>query len=127
MPLARLALRRAYRTAYDRSVETLFDSSWRFWPAAVLMLAGAVVCWRGFMAEVRAYRLPAREPGKALRMMEAFRIGVIGFTVLGLGAAWAFQIGWLAILSLIIFGEEMLESTICVYGLRRGTTLRLRA
>ena len=45
--------------------------------------------------------------------------------VAGLAAAWLFQLGWLAILAAIITGEELLESSLVVFGLTRGTKLRL--
>jgi len=68
-------------------------------------------------AMVRAWR--ARRCDLPLAHMTAFRLSVVGLAVAGLGASWAWQQLWLLALSLAIGGEELLESSICVYALRR--------
>ena len=59
-------------------------------------------------------------------MMRGFRRGILGFAVAALAAAWLWQLGWLAILAGIITGEELLESSLVVFGLTHGGKLRLR-
>jgi hypothetical protein len=54
------------------------------------------------------------------------RLSIIGLCLIALAAAWMWQVGWVAILALIILGEETLETTIMIYGLTRGPELRLR-
>ncbi len=59
--------------------------------------------------------------------MHGFRLAVIGFAVLAIGAAWAWQIDWLLLLlALVIGGEETPESSIHIFALTRGANLRLR-
>lgn len=103
----------------------LFDASWRIYPAVVLLLVGVLISLRGFEAEVRAFRTAPGDPATPLAMMRGFRRGIVGFAVAGLAAAWLWQLGWLAILAGIITGEELLESSLVVFGLTRGTKLRL--
>ncbi len=108
------------------TMHALFELSWRIYPASLLMLAGVLVAWRGLRQEVRAHRLPPRDIAKALTMVRGFRVAVVGLALVALGAAWAWQIAWLAVLSLIVGGEETLETSLVVWGLTRGRELRLR-
>ena len=104
---------------------SVFEASWRVYPAIALVLAGVIMALRGFGAEVRAFRTAPGDPATPLAMMRGFRRGILGFAVAGLAAAWLWQLGWLAILAGIITGEELLESSLVVFGLTRGTKLRL--
>ena len=60
------------------------------------------------------------DPTKMHRFVIGFRIAVIGITMAGLGAAWNWDILWLFVLSLVFGGEELVESTVHLYILRRG-------
>ena len=66
------------------------------------------------------------DPTKMHRFVIGFRIAVIGITMAGLGAAWNWDILWLFVLSLVFGGEELVESTVHLYILRRGRVARLR-
>ena len=52
--------------------------------------------------------------------MRGFRSTVIGLALLGIAAAWTWQLVWLLVLSLAIGGEETFESSIHAYAIRRG-------
>src|SRR5438105_396933 len=103
----------------------LFEASWRIYPGAALVVLGVLIALRGFGAEVRAFRSPPGDPATPLAMMRGFRRGILGFAVAALAAAWLWQLGWLAILAGIITGEELLESSLVVFGLTHGGKLRL--
>ena len=60
------------------------------------------------------------DPTKMHRFVIGFRIAVIGITMAGVGAAWNWNILWLFVLSLAFGGEELVESTVHLYILRRG-------
>src|SRR5437763_16731842 len=105
---------------------SVFEASWRVYPAIALVLAGVIMALRGFGAEVRAFRSAPGDPGTPLAMMRGFRRGILGFAVAGLAAAWLWQLGWLAILAGIITGAELLESSLVVFGLTHRRTLRQR-
>jgi hypothetical protein len=119
-------LRSGMLLRYDRSVEAIFDLSWRLYPSVAMMLAGAAVAARGMRVEFHGHRMAVREPGKVLTIYRGFRLMMIGLAIASLGAAWNWQVAWLAILAIVIGGEETLESSLCVYGLTRGPELRLR-
>lgn len=76
--------------------------------------------------ELRAHNLPPRDPTKALRFVRGLRLSIIGLAIVGLGAAWMWQILWIAVLAAIIGAEETLETSIVTFGLTRGKDLRLR-
>lgn len=96
------------------------------YPAATLMLAGVLIASRGVRTEVRGHTMPLREPGKVLTIVRGFRLILIGLAVAGIGAAWAWHVGWLAIRAIVVGAEETSESTLVVFGLTRGNELRLR-
>lgn len=107
-------------------MHALIDLSWRGYPAAVLMALGAALALRGLRTELEGMKRPARDPAKALTVMRGFRLAVVGLALVGLGAAWAWQLAWLLALSLAIGGEETLESSIAIFALRRGRRLTAR-
>jgi hypothetical protein len=75
--------------------------------------------WSAVRGVVRARRA-AQDPQRALAIFEGFRISVVGLAVAGLAAAWVWQLSGLLGLSLIIGGEELLESTVAIAALRDG-------
>jgi hypothetical protein len=107
-------------------MDGLIDLSWRIYPASLLMLSGAAIAMRGVRTEVQGHLMPVREPDKVLTIFRGFRMIMIGVAFAGIGAAWAWHIGWLAILAIVIGAEETFESTLVVFGLTRGPELRLR-
>jgi hypothetical protein len=95
----------------------LVTLSWRAYPAACLLAAGAL------LAFVSAYRAVARarrvgDPRRALAIMLGFRACIVGLAVAAIGAAWWWQIGWLFGLALVIAGEELLESSVVIAALK---------
>jgi len=94
--------------------------AWRAYPALVLVAVGlGVTVWGVRRGVVGARRAP-RDPWHALALLRGFRVGIVGLALAGLAAAWCWQLGWLAGLSLIIGGEELLESTVIITALRRS-------
>ena len=107
-------------------MDTLVELSWRLYLAAVIIAAGIAVAALGLRREVDGIGRPLRDPGKVLTFVRGFRLAIIGLAVAGIGAAWAWQLDWLLVLSLVIGGEETLESTVIIFALTRGRHLRLR-
>jgi hypothetical protein len=91
-------------------------------PIATLALSYGVV---GIRDVARGLRSPNVEPGKALRVMAAFRRMVIGLAGAGIAAGLAFEIKWLFWLSVAIGIEETIESSIAVWALRQGKELQV--
>jgi hypothetical protein len=46
--------------------------------------------------------------------MHAFRVAIIGISFAALGLAWATEQLWLAIIALVVLGEETFESTMAI-------------
>lgn len=101
-------------------MDALIDLSWRVYPASVMMAGGIAVFVCG--AYMLCYALGLRlsdHPDKMQTFMRGFRVAVIGLTFAGVGASWNWHITWLFVLSLIVFGEEVMETTTHLYILRR--------
>jgi hypothetical protein len=81
-------------------MDALLDLSWRVDPAALMMAVGFILAIRG-----------------TLYFLRGFRRAVIGFAIAGIAAAWLWQIDWILVLSLVIGGEELLESTLHIQAL----------
>ncbi len=102
-------------------MDTLLTLSWRAYPAGGLLVLGlALAVWGGCHGVSTAQR-EVRDPRRALALLQGFRILIIGLALAGIGAAWCWEIGWLLGLSMIIGGEELLESTVVITALRHET------
>jgi hypothetical protein len=96
----------------------LVELGWRAYPSAALMAGGIGLVMYGLRGGYLSWRLGVNHPEKSLRWMLGFRQVMIGLAVVGIGAAWWWQLGWLLALALIVGGEETLESSICIFALR---------
>ena len=104
-------------------METLVDLSWRAYPASLIMaLGGAVLVW-GLVTLFAIARMAASDRGKPISLVSGIRLALIGGAIAALGAAWLWQQLWLFILALAIGGEELLETSVVLYVLRRGRRL----
>jgi hypothetical protein len=97
----------------------LAELSWRFYPAALLVVGGlAAAAWSIRRAVKLALR--SRDPWRALAIARGFRIAVVALAVAAIGAAWWWQSAPLFGLALVIGGEELLESTVVIKALEHG-------
>ena len=103
----------------------LFGAEAGTYAAAMLMAVGVAIAVLGLRREWDGIRRPLRDPAKVLTWYRGFRLSIIGLALLGVGAAWLWELEWLLVLSLAIGGEETLEATIAIFGLTRGRDLRL--
>ena len=75
----------------------------------------------GLWLEIHGLRRWLRgDHSKIVTWIQGFRLSIIGLALVGIGAAWAWQLTWLLVLSLAIGGEETLESSIVIYALKKG-------
>jgi hypothetical protein len=56
-------------------------------------------------------------------LMQGFRACIIGLALVGIGAAWAWQLPVLLAVSLCIGGGETFETSLILFALRRGADL----
>jgi hypothetical protein len=100
-------------------MQALTDLSWRIYPASALMALGAAVLFLGLRLEVEGIRHPTGDPIKMVTVVKGFRFAVVGVAPAGLDAAWSWHITWLFVQSLVFGGEEILESSVHLFILRR--------
>ena len=104
-------------------MDALVELSWRLYPATALVALGLLLATAGVRRCRLAFHRPLAASMHPLGWMRGFRLTVIGLAVVGVGAAWLWQLGWLLALSLAIGGEETLESSIAIAALRRARPL----
>jgi hypothetical protein len=106
-------------------MDALLELSWRLYPALALALGGAWLIVRALRSFGRSRRY-AQDPERALLVARSFRIGILGLCACVFAAAWIWQVGWLAVVALIVLGEEMLETSVMVAALEDGRRMRAR-
>jgi hypothetical protein len=92
--------------------------------AALMIPAGLVLLVVGFRRGAAGMRRHRRDPPRALALLRGFRISVVGLCLAGVGAGLLWDVGWLVGLSLIIGGEELLESTVVITAMTHGLHAR---
>ncbi len=108
-------------------MDGLVELSWRVYPSASLMAAGAGLMLWGVRAQLSGMRRSRDErPTKLITVVGGLRLVFIGFAIAGSAAAWNWHLLWLLVLALAIGGEETLESSMVLYGLRMGERLKTR-
>jgi hypothetical protein len=81
---------------------------------AVMLPAGLALLVLGIRRAAAGVRRYHRDPPRSLALLRGFRISVVGLCLAGVGAGLLWNITWLVGLSLIIGGEELLESTVVI-------------
>ena len=101
-------------------MEQFFEWPWRFYPAAVIGIAGIMLAVKGIRRQVESRRLRATTMAKPIHLVAGFRLFLLGapLTVAALG--WALQQEWLFWIGVIIAGEETLETTLLLSALHEG-------
>lgn len=101
--------------------ELVVDFPYRVIPALAMAVAGLGLTVHGTRLGWDWARHHDSEHN--LRFVRGFRFAVIGLTLVAVGAAWQWHILWLFVLALAIAFEEILESSIHAYAIRRGLRL----
>ena len=83
------------------------------------MALGVAVFLSGIRLELKGIRRPSGDSMKMVTVIRGFRFAVIGVALAGLGASWNWHITWLFVLALVFAGEEVLESSVHLFILRR--------
>ena len=107
-------------------MEWLVHLSWRLYLALPLMGVGVVIAVQGARRGQPALMSAVRgDPSELVRLMQGFRSTVIGLALVGLGAAWIWQLGWLLIVSLAVACGETMETALVIYALRHGSDVKI--
>jgi hypothetical protein len=108
-------------------MEHLLQSPTQYIGAAALAAVGIWFGTRGLRRYFAAIALPAGDAAKSLALMHAFRVAIIGISFATLGLAWATEQLWLAIIALVVLGEETFESTMAIGAMNYGKPRKQRA
>jgi hypothetical protein len=105
-------------------MDAFFELTWRFYPAGLISLLGALIFTRGILRERVAFRTPSTDMAKPLGIAVALRLLLLGGSLITLGLAWIFEVVWLFWFALIFAGEETWETSIVVSGLRQDAKFK---
>jgi hypothetical protein len=99
----------------DHTMERLWsiavDAPWRAYPAAALALLGLALVVRGLWFGAAGRPGLVRQGRDAYAWIRCFQVAVGGLALLGLAAAWVWQLSWLFVLALGVLGEELFETS----------------
>jgi len=93
-------------------------TNWTEIGLALAFACGLLFALAGLRTGVKRAAREERDPGRALALLLGFRRAVIGLSIAGVAAALLWDVDWLFGLSLVIAGEELLESTVMITALR---------
>jgi hypothetical protein len=99
-------------------METLWELSWRAYPAAAIALLGVTLVVRGTLRERHAHRLGWMDMAKPLGLASGLRLLLLGGSLVAVAAGWYWQVAWIFALGVIIGAEETLETSIIVSALK---------
>lgn len=98
----------------------IVDLSWRIYPCAVLIAFGGGMFFYGAEMLINAVRISIWNLDRPVVWVRGFRAAIVGLAIVALGAAWLSQQLWVFLLALAIGGEELLETSVILFALRRG-------
>jgi len=101
-------------------MDAFVEWSWRVYPSAAIMAAGFALFLSGALGLARALRISIWDMNRPIVWIVGFRAAIIGLAVVALGAAWLSQQLWVLLLALAVGGEELLETSVILFALRRG-------
>jgi multisubunit Na+/H+ antiporter MnhB subunit len=104
-------------------MDALVDLSWRAYPGGALMALGLGASLLGLLTLAGGLRRSDWDREKPVAFTSGLRLAIVGLAVAALGASWVWQQLWLLLLALAIGGEELLETSVILYTLRRGRRL----
>jgi hypothetical protein len=100
-------------------METPYEAMWPGLPGAVCLAAGSLLLVRGVLRRARERRSPPRSGNaNALGLVRSLRLVLVGGGLAGTGVGLLADVDWLVALSLIIGGQELLETSIIAAALR---------
>jgi hypothetical protein len=94
--------------------------------AALLVPPGIALVVLGIRRYAEMRRISPREHAKALTSMQAFRISIVGASLLALALALAFEQVWLGAIAIVIGLEELFESSMAIFAMKHGANLKVR-
>lgn len=100
-------------------MDAIVELPWRLAPASALMGIGALLLTLGLRRGVDGFGRAAVDRSGVVDFVRGLRLMLLGLALIGLGAAWQWQLLWLFVLALVFGAEEMLETSTVIRVLRR--------
>lgn len=88
---------------------SLLAAPWRFYPSAVLIIAGLVVAAHGLRREWPDLHRPPTDPALGWALVRTLRSMLGGLAVCGVGIGWWLGSSPLVLVSALVWLEEMME------------------
>ena len=105
-------------------MDAIVDLSWRAYPGSALIAVGMTLAVYG-LSRLAAWRsVSAFDGRKPLVFVSGLRAILVGSAIAGVGGAWVWQQLWVLFIALAIGGEELLETSVVLYVLRRGRRIQ---
>ena len=104
----------------ERIWSIVVDAPWRVYPAAALALLGLALAARGLWFGAAGSPGLLRQGCDTRAWIRGFQLAVGGLALVGVAAAWIWQLPWLLVIALGILGEELLETSRILTALNRG-------
>ncbi len=104
-------------------LDALVDLSWRAYPGGVMLAVGIAAVAYGLIISGRVVAARVSDGSQPIALVSGLRVALVGAAVAGLAGAWIWQQVWLLVLALVFGAEELLETSVVLYVLRRGRRL----
>ncbi len=93
---------------------------WNTYLAALVLISGiAMVSWSLSWGVSKVLK-ESLDPMRALALVRSTRIGLVGLSLVGIGAGWIWNIEGLLVLSIIFGCEELYETSLVIALLKRS-------
>jgi hypothetical protein len=99
-------------------MDAFIELSWRAYPGGIILAVGVGMLFYGLRSMNAALRMTP-VPSQPLSLILGIRMVIFGVVVGGLAGSWIWHQLWLFVLALAFFGEELLETSIVLFALRR--------
>jgi hypothetical protein len=108
-------------------MEDLVAGNLRIVPSSLVLAGGAVAALKGGIDMIRGFLYASRRRETPIAFVTGMRVMLVGIAVALIGAAWLWQQVWLLALGLAFGLEELWETSVVIYALRRGKRLEAEA
>jgi hypothetical protein len=108
-------------------MEELLSGNSRILPSTLILAGGVVAAIKGGVDMTRGFLYASRNRETPIDFVTGMRVMLAGIGVALLGGAWLWQQVWLLALGLAFGLEELWETSVVIYALRRGKRLQAEA
>jgi hypothetical protein len=108
-------------------MEELIFGDLRILPSLLVLATGVFAAIKGGFDMTRGFLHASRQRETPIAFVTGMRVMLAGIAVALIGAAWLWQQVWLLALGLAFGLEELWETSVVIFALRRGKRLEAEA